>query len=200
MKPKVLIDRFVAGDELRFLRRWVCHPLRSGAIMPSGRKLAAAMAEAVDVEAPGVVVELGPGTGPITQALLEAGVPQNDLILIERDPHHHQLLSLRFGETRVWCADAGTLPSLLKRAGVDKVKAVVSSLPLLSMTEKTRCRIIKATFDVLGDEGQFVQFTYGLNNPVPRRMRHELGITGERYQWVPWNVPPATVWNYYQDK
>ncbi len=73
-------------DEVRFLRSWIEKPLHMGAVMPSGKPLARAMAQCVDIAIPGPVIELGPGTGAITNALVERGVDQSRLVLLEFNP------------------------------------------------------------------------------------------------------------------
>src|ERR1700753_4430051 len=69
-------------DEVRFLRSWIEKPLHMGAVMPSGRLLARTMAQYVDINSNDPVIELGPGTGAITSALLHRGVDQKRLVLV----------------------------------------------------------------------------------------------------------------------
>ena len=76
------------------------------------------------------------------------------------------------------------------------MKAVVSGLPLVSMTQHSRRAIISQAFATLPEDGAFIQFTYGLVSPVSRTLRAEVGIVGERRRWIRLNVPPATVWRY----
>ena len=73
-------------DEVRFLRSWIEKPLHMGAVMPSSKLLARTMAQYVDVDSKGPVIELGPGTGAITNALIEHGVDQKRLVLVEYNP------------------------------------------------------------------------------------------------------------------
>ena len=61
---------FRLDDEVRFIRSWMEEPLAMGAVMPSGKPLARAMAKCVDPETEGSVIELGPGTGAVTAALV----------------------------------------------------------------------------------------------------------------------------------
>ena len=182
----------MSRGEVHFLHQWLRHPRQVGAIAPSGRQLATAMAHTIDPHEPGAVIELGGGTGSITQALLEVGIPADDLVIIESDPHYCRLLALRFKDIRIWHADAADLPTLVKNIGISRIKAVVSSLPLLSMLKDDRLEIIEAVFNVLADTGQLIQFTYGLNDPLPGC----LPVTRERLRWIPWNLPPATIWSY----
>ncbi|NDA46857.1 MAG: hypothetical protein EBY21_06185, partial [Alphaproteobacteria bacterium] len=89
------------ADEARFLKAWIEKPLLTGAVSPSGRSLAKMMARYVDPALPGLVIELGPGTGPVTQALLQRGIAPERLILIEYDPDFCKLLARRFPRVRV---------------------------------------------------------------------------------------------------
>src|SRR5438034_10135712 len=60
-------------DEVQFIRSLFERPLATGAVTPSGRILARTMARYVEPELPGPVVELGPGTGPLPEALFDLG-------------------------------------------------------------------------------------------------------------------------------
>lgn len=188
--------RRVRQDELGFFLLWLRRPGRLGAVVPSGRALARAMAAHIDLASPGVVVELGGGTGSITRALLRAGTAPEDLVVVEREAKLCRIIRARFPGVRVLRADARDLERLLREAGVERVKAVVSGLPLLSM-EREDCRqILRAAFSVLGPEGEFLQFTYSPASPVSHETRGLLGITGKREEWVLSNLPPAAVWRY----
>ena len=104
-------------DEVRFLRSWIEKPLHMGAVMPSGKMLARTMAQYVDVDSTAPVVELGPGTGAITNALIEHGVDQKRLVLVEYNPGFCALLRDRYPQATVVQGDAYTLrDSLVGRA------------------------------------------------------------------------------------
>lgn len=183
-------------EELGFFLMWLRRPGRVGAVVPSGRALARAMAAHIDLEAPGAVVELGGGTGSITKAILRAGIPPEDLIVVEREAKLCRIIRARFPGVRVLCADARKLDGLLAEAGITRVKAVVSGLPLLSM-ERADCRqILRAAFSALEPDGEFLQFTYSPGSPVSHETRGLLGIVGKREEWVLSNLPPAAVWSY----
>jgi len=167
--------------------------------VPSGKALATSMAARIKVDSPGVVVELGGGTGSITKAILAAGTAPQDLVVVEREAKLCAILAERFPQIRVLRGDARNLKRLLARAGIGPVKAVVSSLPLLSMDDRDCQRIVAGAFSVLPPEGEFLQFTYGPASPVSRRMRKHLGIDGQRSDWVLYNLPPAAVWRYRRE-
>ena len=187
-------------DELRFFFHWLRRPGQVGAVVPSGPALAAALAAETDTEAPGAVVELGPGTGRITGALLEAGVAPGQLVAVERNASFCKLLRERFPGVRTVSGEAVALESLLQQAGAGPVKAVVSSLPLLSMTSEERRAVLSQIVAVLNSEGVLVQYTYGPAAPVPPELGAELGLIGERINWVLANLPPAAVWRYRRSR
>ncbi len=181
------------GEAAFFLRRWLADPLRIGAIAPSAPALARRMAREVRVRPGEVVVELGPGTGAVTRALLRAGVPEKSLVLVERDAEMHDFLSRRFPDAHLILGDAARLDVLLPPEWVGCVSTVVSSLPLVSFPARVRERIAEAAFEVLAHDGAFVQYTYGLFSPLPRRA---LGLEGRKVGFAGINLPPASVWRY----
>jgi phosphatidylethanolamine/phosphatidyl-N-methylethanolamine N-methyltransferase len=176
-----------------FLSRWLKAPQRIGAVAPSGRALARAMAREVSPHGDGVVVELGGGTGSITRALLERGVAPGRLVVVERDYTLAALLRKRFPGVKIVRGDAGELASLLASLGIVRIDAVVSSLPLLSMPKSVRRRIVQEGVAVLGPGGAFIQFTYGVASPIPAP---EFGLRGEVADRVFLNFPPASVWRF----
>lgn len=173
-----------------FLARWLKAPHKIGALTPASRHLARAMAEQIAPEA-GLIIELGGGTGSVTQALLDAGVPPERLIVVERDPAFYVLLKKRFPLLRVLRGDALRLTALLAPLGISRAAAVVSSLPLLSMPERLRQRIVEESFALLAERGTFIQYTYGAFSPLRRR---KSGLKGEVAERVWRNFPPAAVW------
>jgi phosphatidylethanolamine/phosphatidyl-N-methylethanolamine N-methyltransferase len=179
-----------------WLRIWARDPLRVGAIAPSSAELARAMARLVPAGVGGPVIELGGGTGVVTAGLLEAGVPREALIVIEREPTLHRLLRERFPAVRILAGDAAELPALVRPLGLGPARAVVSSLPLLSMSRDMQRRIVEAALSVMAPEAPLIQFTYGFFSPIDREA---LGLTGEVADRVLANLPPARVWRYYRN-
>ena len=118
-------------DEVRFLRSWIEKPLHMGAVMPSGKLLARTMAHYVDINSDAPVVELGPGTGAITSALVERGVDQKRLVLVEYNPGFCALLRDRYPQAKVVQGDAYRLRDTLWNVLSAPASAVVSGLPLV---------------------------------------------------------------------
>jgi phosphatidylethanolamine/phosphatidyl-N-methylethanolamine N-methyltransferase len=182
------------NDLALFLSRWIRAPLRIGALAPSSPQLGREMARAIDARAAKLVVELGGGTGRITRALLDAGVAPDRLIVIENDEKLASLLRQRFSDVRIVQGDARDLLALLSPLGITQASAVISGLPLLSMPQDIQERIVEQAFALMGEDGTFVQFTYGPVSPVMGRARQ--GLMGEVTGRVWWNFPPASVWRY----
>jgi phosphatidylethanolamine/phosphatidyl-N-methylethanolamine N-methyltransferase len=183
------------SDEHAFLRKFIGDPRRTGAVAPSGPFLAREMARAVDPHEPGLVIELGPGTGPVTKALIARGIGRDRLLLIEYDPHFCRLLCDRYGAARVLRGDAYALAATLADRAAEPVAAVVSSLPLLNEKPERRLQLLDEAFALMGPDGVFVQFTYGLKSPIPREALAGRYVARSGAP-VLRNLPPASVWTF----
>ena len=158
-------------DEVRFLRSWIERPLTTGAVAPSGKHLARAMARYVDPNSEGPVVELGPGTGPVTEALVRAGVSPSRLVLVEFNPEFCRMLQTRYPDATIVQGDAYSLRRLLETLLVRPAAAVVSSLPLITKPIRMRVRLVRDAFDLMLPGAPFVQFTYSVSAPgKPRKL------------------------------
>lgn len=181
-------------DEVRFIRSWLEKPLSIGAVTPSGRFLARKMAQYVDIDIPGPIIELGPGTGPVTEALVARGVDPARLVLVEFSPVFCRLLRSRYPEATVVQGDAYSLKRLLETLLKEPAAAVVSGLPLLTKPVKTRLRLINDAFALLRPEAPFIQFTYSMTTPpIPKGLS---GVTTQASERIWMNLPPARVWIY----
>jgi phosphatidylethanolamine/phosphatidyl-N-methylethanolamine N-methyltransferase len=180
------------SDSRAFFKLWLKNPLSIGNFAVSSRSLAVAMAAAVP-RAGGPVIELGGGTGVVTQALLDRGIAHEDLIVVERNDTLHAMLTERFPGVRVLHGNAAELTSLLRPLNLAPGRAVVSSLPIISMPRPVQRAIVEQSFAALGGDGHFVQYTYGPVSPLPRRAFRLDGNIAKR---VLNNLPPARVWVY----
>jgi phosphatidylethanolamine/phosphatidyl-N-methylethanolamine N-methyltransferase len=183
-------------DEVQFIRSWIEKPLSTGAVMPSGKLLARTMARLVDPAVPGPIVELGPGTGPVTEALVARGVDPARLVLVEFNPVFCRLLRSRYAGATVVQGDAYRLKHLLGSLLREPAAAVVSGLPLFTKPLRTRLRLISDAFGLLQPQAPFIQFTYALVSPIPRTLPGVHAHATERI-WL--NLPPAQVWVYRKD-
>ena len=176
-----------------FLKQVASRPREVVALAPSSRALARRMAEAVP-DGPGSIVEFGAGTGKITAALLDAGVPVEAIHSFEINPVFCDHLEREHPGLRVYRDRAENID----RFGIEDIKAVVSGLPLLSMDQGTQRRIVVGAFEHLRPGGVFIQFTYGPVPPVKRIIRDELSLGWTRSERIWGNVPPATSYSFYR--
>ena len=178
---------------MQFIRSWIGKPLRTGAVIPSSKTLARTMARYVDPLGTGPVIELGPGTGPVTEALVAHGVDPARLVLVEFNSDFCRLLRKRYPAATVLQGDAYRLRRLLQDTLQEPAAAVVSSLPLLTKPLRARLRLTADVMAVTRPNAPFVQFTYGMLPPIPKTLT---GIKAEASNVIWMNLPPARVWVY----
>ena len=179
-----------------FVQEWLQRPQQIGAILPSSKNLAAAMADWLPADPDEFVLELGPGTGSVTQALFERGLRQDRLIAIEQSPKMAELLRSRFPRAHIIEGDAWELDTLLVKhlRHVERVGTVLSSLPLRNFSAAEAGSLAQKICRVLKPEGRWVQYSYHLGNGHPNgACQFELRNTDV----VWWNLPPARV-NVYE--
>jgi phosphatidylethanolamine/phosphatidyl-N-methylethanolamine N-methyltransferase len=191
-KAKAVKTPIKLGDEAKFLLNWIESPLKTGSVIPSGKELAVKMAAAVDITQPGLVVELGPGTGPVTQALLNRGLDPARLILVEYSDDFVKLLRERFVGVTVIQGDAYGLDKTLAAYLGQPIAGIVSSLPLLTRPDEERSSLLEIALDMMVPGAPFVQFTYSSSSPIPLKVSFEAKVS--RRIWR--NIPPARVWTY----
>ncbi|MEI4469963.1 class I SAM-dependent methyltransferase [Frigidibacter sp. MR17.24] len=172
-----------------FFREFLANPRYVASAVPSSRALAALMVR--ELPARGPIVELGPGSGVFTHAMLERGVDEADLHLVERHPDFARRLTISFPRATVHHGDAGRLPALF---GHMRIEAMVSGLPLLSLPRATTYRILEGAFRLLVPGGSIIQFTYGPKAPVPPKMLKRLNLKADFVGATLLNLPPARVY------
>lgn len=178
----------VCGFTVEMLR----NPRSIGAVCPSGPQLAGGMASLVPVDGDGLIVEIGAGTGAVTQAILQRGVRPERMLVIERSPVFCRVLREKFPQLRIVQGDAALLASYVPSGRV--INAVVSSLPLMSLPRGIRADILHQIKHLLLPGGCVVQFTYMLWGPSPFRRQ---GYTCDKRRIVLRNVPPARLERFW---
>ncbi|EHS52823.1 phospholipid N-methyltransferase [Rhizobium sp. PDO1-076] len=186
------------SDNLDFFLAWLANPLRVASIIPSSNQLARAITKEISGST-GLVLELGPGTGVFTRALLARGVAEQDLILIESGAEFVGRLRDQFPSAQLFQRDACSLRTI-QLFGDRKAGAVISGLPLLSMSPRKVAAILRGAFHHLSVDGAFYQFTYGARCPVPRRLLDRLGLRAVRISTTYANLPPASVYRITRRK
>ncbi|MCR6478188.1 methyltransferase domain-containing protein [Variovorax sp. ZS18.2.2] len=179
-------------DFSRFFRSWLADPRRVASVAPSSDTLARLITRGIS-PSDGAVLELGVGTGVFTRALLDLGIPEDALTLVECDDDFAATLRERFPRARVVQANA-TLLARREPFAADSFGAVVSGLPLLTMPPRRVMEILSGAFDRLRPAGSFYQFTYFPRCPVPRALLERLGLKAVCVGGTLWNLPPARVY------
>lgn len=178
-------------DNMHFLRGMSANPRSVASLFPSSQALARRIAAQVDPSKPGPVLELGPGTGAVTAALLERGVDPHRLLLVECDGDFVRLLRKRFPGVRVRLADALSIEDHLPR-GSEPACAIVSGLPLLNLSVPVRERLIEDCLSKLAPGAPLIQLSFGWRPPVAKSSKWAVRSAGVALR----NLPPATVWVY----
>ena len=180
------------SDSTVFLREWLANPQRTGAVAPSSPQLGAAMARWLPRNPDSFVLELGPGTGAVTDALFKHGLREDRLIAIEKNPTLAKLLRKRFPAAHILSGCAWELDALLLElpVPVTAVGAVISSLPLLNFPKEQADALAQKIRIVLEPRGRWVQYSYQI---VKDRSRggDDFRLVASKIVW--WNLPPARV-------
>jgi phosphatidylethanolamine/phosphatidyl-N-methylethanolamine N-methyltransferase len=179
-------------DTTLFLQEWFANPQRTGAVVPSSRQLATAMARWLPSDPESFVLELGPGTGAVTQALLGQGLREERLVAIENNPKMARLLCKRFPRAHIISGDAWHLDDLLRNCHnpVENVGAVFSSLPLLNFSKDEAQTLAGKIRGILEPEGKWVQYSYHLGNGRLDDIS-SFQLLASKIVWL--NLPPARV-------
>ena len=181
------------ADTALFFGLWLRKPLQIAAICPSGATVAATMARLVDPARPGPVLELGAGTGSITRGLLALGWPLERIIAYEREARLVGILRREIRGIRAVVGDATDLERQLRWLGIDRLSAVVSSLPIKWFSLSGQRQVIAPCLARLGPDGRFLQMTNAVASPIAIG---PLGISGARIAYVWRNLPPSQIWAY----
>ncbi len=180
------------ADSSLFLREWFVNPQRTGAVAPSSPQLAAAMARWLPSDPERYVLELGPGTGAVTEALIERGLREDRLVAIEHNPKLARLLRKRFPGAHIITGDAWHLDELLRERPepIESVGAVISSLPLVNFAPDEAEGLAQKIRTVLEPQGTWVQYSYHIHK---RRTRGTscFRLLASKIVWF--NLPPARV-------
>ncbi|HXP03992.1 MAG TPA: methyltransferase domain-containing protein [Stellaceae bacterium] len=181
------------GDAALFFGLWLQKPLQIAAITPSSARLATVMSGLVDFSRPGPVLELGAGTGSLTRGLLRCFCPPERVVGLEREPALAATLQRDFPGIETIVGDATALEDHLARRGIDRLCAVVSSLPIKWFSLTAQRDVVAPCLARLGPGGKFLQLTNAFSSPIEMR---PLGLAGACVARVWRNLPPAQIWAY----
>jgi phosphatidylethanolamine/phosphatidyl-N-methylethanolamine N-methyltransferase len=186
-----LAEKF--DDEIRFIKGVMSQPKTVGAIMPTSARTATKMASIIDTGSGLPVLELGPGTGVITKAILARGVKPEDLVSVEYSTQFVQHLQAKYPGVNFINGDAFNIVETLKEYRGQKFDCVISGIPLLNFPMHMRVSLIESLLDLMPAGRPVVQFSYGPVSPVTARPD---SYKIEHFDFVVRNIPPAQIWHY----
>jgi len=182
----------VNADAGVFFALWLQKPLCIAAANPSGARLADAVARCIDLARPGPILEVGAGTGSLTQGLVRAGCPPERIIALEREPALAAMLRRELPALAVIEGDATRIGEYLA-GSVERLAAVVSSLPIKWFPVEAQNAVVRPCLDLLGPGGRFLQLTNAFTSPLAI---DRLGIAGREVDRVWLNLLPTQIWAY----
>lgn len=184
-------------DELKFFKGWIDKPKAVGSIIPTSSVTAKRMASVTNPKSGLPVLEVGPGTGVITKAILKHGVKPADLYAVEYSHDFVVHLKRNYPGVNVIEGDAFDLDKTLgPKAGLT-FDSVVSGVPLLNFPVAARVKYVEGLLDRIPQGRPIVQLTYGPKSPVPPGLGD---YAVERFDFIIRNIPPTTLWIYRRGK
>ena len=175
-----------------FFRRWMANPLQMGSVIPSSPALCRRLVAQVRRTGDEAVLELGAGTGVVSRALLDAGVPAERLFVVEIVPDMARHLRRVLPGVTVIEGDARCLPDLIPAHWHGRIGSVICGIPMVLLPLAEQRRFVAAIEAVAPGRG-FLHFSYCVTSPLPAP---KLALAGTRAAWTPLNFPPASVWRY----
>ncbi len=180
-------------DELKFIKGWIDKPKAVGAIIPTSSFTARHMASVIDVASGLPVLEVGPGTGVITKAILKHGVQPSRLYAVEYSHDFVMHLRRNYPGVNVIEGDGFDLDKTLGDASDMLFDCIVSGVPLLNFPIKHRVAYLEHLLKRIPHGRPVVQLTYGPKSPIPPGHGN---YTVEHFHFVLRNIPPTQLWLY----
>lgn len=175
-----------------FLKNAVIRPMTTAAQVPSGRALANEMVRAAVPVPGGPIIEFGPGTGAITDRLLDHGCRMDELILVEQNREFSRFLKRRYPSATILCQDANSAINTLRGA---KAIGAISGMPVLNFPRRKAIRFVRGCLaSLVVPNGCLAQFTYGYRSPVRLGKHTDIDARPSHRIWR--NLWPAVVWSY----
>ncbi|MER8384840.1 class I SAM-dependent methyltransferase [Mesorhizobium sp. M0166] len=188
---KTLAEKF--DDELKFFKGWIDKPKAVGSIVPTSSITAGKMASIVDPTSGLPVLEVGPGTGVITRAILAQGIKPENLYAVEYSTDFVRHLRQLYPGVNVIEGDAFNLDATLGDKRDLIFDSVISGVPLLNFPVAQRIAYVESLLDRIPAGRPIVQLTYGPLSPIPPGRGD---YTVEHFHFVIRNIPPTQLWIY----
>ena len=190
------------AHNLTFVKKFARKPFQTGAVLPSSSHLAKMMVSDIGIDKMKAVVEIGPGTGPVTVAILEAISSSAEFIAIEIDPDLHAIFKERFPDVKSYNTCASNIGDIIRKENISSLDAVLSGLPWASFPAELQNTLLDAVCDVLTPDGVFATFAYlqGTLLPAGQKFKKSLKKRFSKVEKSPvvWrNIPPAFIYRCF---
>ncbi len=179
------------NEHITYIGKFFASPLKLGSIAPTSKISGRFLAQHIKND--GIVLELGAGTGSLTQAILDSGIAPEKLICVEIDEKFCKILRKKFPQLQILCGDASKLDQVLNSDIIQNISTVVSAIPFLTLPKSLRFKIVENVFKVLSASGRFIQVSYSPFSPVPWK---QFNLKQKRYGTIFKNLPPISIFGY----
>ncbi|MBN2563939.1 MAG: ribosomal RNA adenine dimethylase [Phycisphaerae bacterium] len=179
------------SDRVLFFRKFLSKGLQVSSAVPSSRAMACAILRQIDLSQPATIIELGAGTGPVTEQIIARLRPSHRFVAVENDPEFCEVLRRRFPETSLLEVDASRIAEPLANMGVHTVDYVLSGLPTPNLPLRSSVRLWRWLLRSLSPHGLFVQLTIA---PLVYRRFYDRLFNSVEYRMIWRNIPPGGVY------
>ncbi|MHB8121063.1 MAG: class I SAM-dependent methyltransferase [Desulfuromonadaceae bacterium] len=178
---------------LAFFVAFVKHPFQVGSVVSSSQCLLRRVVAAAEVGSASTIVELGPGNGGSTRAILNAAPRHTRLLSIEVNPHLHELVSgIKDRRLISHLGDARRLKEILSLYGLGTPEVVISGIPFSTMNVPAASLLLREISSLLAPGGRFV--AYQVSSRVASLTRPLMGK--EQMEVELFNIPPMRVYRW----
>ena len=192
MKNIIKMDEFV--HQSIWYKNLLENPTEIAALFPCSTETGKLMTAHLEGMDEGYILELGSGMGAITECILQRQVPEDKLILIEKNKDFADYLSHKYKNANVFAEDASNAKKLLQAQGICEVRHIVCSLPFVIMQQEQQLSILDVIFKLLHPQGCVSIVTYFIRCPISKKVLDQYNKSSELFGFTMKNIPPAYVY------
>ena len=192
MKNIIKMDEFM--HQSIWYKNLLENPTEIAALFPCSTETGKLMTAHLEGMDEGYILELGSGMGAITECILQRQVPEDKLILIEKNKDFADYLSHKYKNANVFAEDASNAKTLLQAQGICEVRHIVCSLPLVLMQQEQQLSILDVIFKLLHPQGCVSIVTYFIRCPISKKVLDQYNKSSKLFGFTMKNIPPAYVY------
>ncbi len=192
MKKIIKMNEF--AHQSIWYKNLLVNPTEIAALFPCSSETGKLMTAHLEGMDEGYILELGSGMGAITECILQRQVPEDKLILIEKNEDFADYLSHKYRNANVFAEDASNAKKLLHAQGICEVRHIVCSLPLVIMQQEQQLSVLDVIFKLLHPQGCVSIVTYFVRCPISKKVLDRYNKSSELFGFTVKNIPPAYVY------